>query len=164
MSFDHRLYAHDIRGSVAHAHMLSKVGVLSDDERHLFVATNGAIQVVDLNDATPTALHLPEGLTIPSIDGLYFYKNSLIAIQPFEAEKAVVRYTLNEARDTITGETILEATHPLLNQPTTGAIVDGWFYYIANSQLQHFRRLYDTSGDAYDRKQLSDVVLLKVNL
>jgi argininosuccinate lyase len=37
VSFDRRLYAHDIRGSIAHAHMLSKVGVLSDDERHQIV-------------------------------------------------------------------------------------------------------------------------------
>ena len=32
VSFDARLYAHDIRGSIAHARMLAKVGVLSDDE------------------------------------------------------------------------------------------------------------------------------------
>lgn len=32
VSFDKRLYAHDIVGSVAHARMLAKVGVLSDDE------------------------------------------------------------------------------------------------------------------------------------
>lgn len=37
VSFDRRLYAHDIRGSIAHANMLSKVGVLSDDERHQIV-------------------------------------------------------------------------------------------------------------------------------
>ena len=37
VSFDRRLYAHDIQGSIAHAHMLSKVGVLSDDERHQIV-------------------------------------------------------------------------------------------------------------------------------
>ncbi|HEX5470742.1 MAG TPA: argininosuccinate lyase [Lacipirellulaceae bacterium] len=38
VSFDRRLYAHDIRGSIAHAHMLSKVGVLSDEERHQIVS------------------------------------------------------------------------------------------------------------------------------
>ncbi|HVT26723.1 MAG TPA: argininosuccinate lyase [Lacipirellulaceae bacterium] len=38
VSFDRRLYAHDIRGSIAHAHMLSKAGILSDDERHQIVA------------------------------------------------------------------------------------------------------------------------------
>lgn len=32
VSFDARLAAHDIRGSIAHARMLSKVGVLTDDE------------------------------------------------------------------------------------------------------------------------------------
>src|SRR3954468_16160182 len=37
VSFDRRLYAHDIRGSIAHANMLSKVGVLTDDERHKIV-------------------------------------------------------------------------------------------------------------------------------
>src|SRR3954470_10178831 len=37
VSFDRRLYAQDIRGSIAHAHMLSKVGILTDDERHQIV-------------------------------------------------------------------------------------------------------------------------------
>lgn len=32
ISFDHRLYAHDIRGSIAHAQMLAKIGVLTADE------------------------------------------------------------------------------------------------------------------------------------
>jgi argininosuccinate lyase len=37
VGFDHRLYAQDVRGSIAHAHMLAKVGVLTDDERHQIV-------------------------------------------------------------------------------------------------------------------------------
>jgi argininosuccinate lyase len=37
VTFDQRLYAQDIRGSIAHAHMLAKVGVLTDDERHQIV-------------------------------------------------------------------------------------------------------------------------------
>jgi argininosuccinate lyase len=32
ISFDHRLYAHDIRGSIAHAEMLAEVGILTDNE------------------------------------------------------------------------------------------------------------------------------------
>jgi argininosuccinate lyase len=43
VSFDRRLYAHDIRGSIAHAQMLSKVGVLSDDERQQIVTGLEAI-------------------------------------------------------------------------------------------------------------------------
>jgi argininosuccinate lyase len=37
VSFDRRLCAHDIRASIAHAHMLAKVGILTDDERHQIV-------------------------------------------------------------------------------------------------------------------------------
>jgi argininosuccinate lyase len=37
VSFDRRLYAHDILGSIAHAHMLAKVGILTDDERHQII-------------------------------------------------------------------------------------------------------------------------------
>jgi argininosuccinate lyase len=43
VSFDRRLYAHDIRGSIAHAQMLSKVGILSDDERQQIVTGLEAI-------------------------------------------------------------------------------------------------------------------------
>src|SRR5262245_43823843 len=32
ISFDHRLYAHDIQGSIAHAQMLAKVGLISGSE------------------------------------------------------------------------------------------------------------------------------------
>ncbi len=38
VTFDKRLYAQDIAGSVAHATMLAKVGVLTDDERDAIVA------------------------------------------------------------------------------------------------------------------------------
>jgi len=37
VNFDHRLYAQDICGSIAHALMLAKVGVLTDAERHQIV-------------------------------------------------------------------------------------------------------------------------------
>ena len=32
ISFDHRLYAHDVAGSIAHAQMLAKVGLITQDE------------------------------------------------------------------------------------------------------------------------------------
>ncbi|MDX1945101.1 MAG: argininosuccinate lyase [Pirellulaceae bacterium] len=39
VSFDHRLYAHDIAGSVAHAQMLAKVGLITGQECEQIVAT-----------------------------------------------------------------------------------------------------------------------------
>jgi hypothetical protein len=37
VTFDKRLYRHDIMGSIAHATMLAKVGVLTEAERDLIV-------------------------------------------------------------------------------------------------------------------------------
>ena len=38
VTFDQRMYAQDIAGSIAHATMLAKVGVLTDDERDLIIS------------------------------------------------------------------------------------------------------------------------------
>ncbi|WP_315851485.1 argininosuccinate lyase [Botrimarina hoheduenensis] len=43
VSYDRRLYAHDIRGSIAHAEMLAAVGVLTDDEMNQIIAGLTAI-------------------------------------------------------------------------------------------------------------------------
>ena len=44
VDFDQRLYRHDIMGSIAHATMLAKVGVLSNDERDTVIAGLQAIE------------------------------------------------------------------------------------------------------------------------
>lgn len=44
VDFDQRLYRHDIMGSIAHATMLAKVGVLTDDERDTVIAGLQAIE------------------------------------------------------------------------------------------------------------------------
>src|SRR5437667_1418850 len=44
VSFDHRLYAHDIGGSIAHAQMLAKVGLLSDAECQQICQTLNTIE------------------------------------------------------------------------------------------------------------------------
>src|SRR5947199_8891298 len=44
VSFDHRLYAHDIAGSIAHAQMLAKVGLLTQQECERICKTLEAIR------------------------------------------------------------------------------------------------------------------------
>ncbi|MGQ7246438.1 argininosuccinate lyase [Halomonas sp. V046] len=44
VDFDQRLAAHDIQGSIAHATMLARVGVLNDDERDAIIAGLNEIQ------------------------------------------------------------------------------------------------------------------------
>ncbi|MCK2043536.1 argininosuccinate lyase [Chromohalobacter sp. TMW 2.2308] len=44
VDFDRRLYHHDIRGSIAHATMLERVGVLTSDEREAIVQGLGEVE------------------------------------------------------------------------------------------------------------------------
>jgi len=97
-------------------------------------------------------------------DGLYFYKNSLIAIHPDNPGRTVARYFLNESLDRIERWESIESQHPALaGQPTTGVIVGDELYYIANSQLQIFARLF-RRDQTYPMDQLKEVVILKVRL
>lgn len=136
---------------------------LSTDEKHLFVGLEGKIAAIDFQSKQIVYLPTPEGVSIGGIDGLYFYKNSLIVVQPFSAGKMIVRYYLSKKRDRIERAEILEANHKLFNQPTTGTIVGDEFYYIANSQLQPFRKMFQPSG-SFDKSKLSEVIILKVKL
>ncbi|HKS26270.1 MAG TPA: hypothetical protein VJS44_00550 [Pyrinomonadaceae bacterium] len=136
---------------------------LSRDERELFVATAEGIRAVNLQNRTSRVLKMPDGVSPTIIDGLYFYKGSLVAIQPFADQRKVVRYYLDEGASAITRAEALETEHQLFQQPTTGVIVGGDFYYIANSQLQYFRSIYKPDGE-YDKGQLQPVVILKLRL
>lgn len=136
---------------------------LSGDGTHLFVAADGGIRAVSLRDKRSRALKLPDGVSPVVIDGLYFYKGGLIAIQPFADRRKVVRYSLDEGANAVTKVEVIEPEHPLFNQPTTGVIVGQDFYYIANSQLQFFRSIYKPDG-AFDKGRLLDVVVLRERL
>ncbi|QJD71626.1 argininosuccinate lyase [Marinobacterium sp. LSUCC0821] len=45
VDFDQRLYRQDIQGSIAHARMLAKVGVLTEDERNAIIRGLGEIRI-----------------------------------------------------------------------------------------------------------------------
>lgn len=136
---------------------------LSDDERYLFLSLWGNVGRITLADTTFTMLAQPESIAVHA-DGLYFYENSLIAVQPFDVGKIINQYALAPDQDAIISESVLQAEHPAFIQPTTGVIVDDTFYYIANSQIQLFQRSYTEHGEAYPLDVLQDVVILKTYL
>jgi hypothetical protein len=99
-------------------------------------------------------------VSLKSIDGLLFYKNTLIAIQNATAPMQVNRYSLNAEMTALTKVHTIDRAHPAFNEPTNGCIVNNTLYYIANSQW---------SGYTQDQKlkpidQLQDVVILKASL
>jgi sugar lactone lactonase YvrE len=133
---------------------------LSADESRLYVANLNGIAVVDLKTGKTAPLAAAETIALAGVDGLYFYRNSLLAIQNFEQPNRVARFHLNETGDRVERAEILESNHPLYQTPTTGALVGADFYYVANSQL----RSYDETGKLPPLEKLRSVAILKLKL
>ena len=134
---------------------------LSKDESKIYVAHSDGIAVININTGNTSSLAIPEGLKITrreSIDGLYYINNSLIGIQP--DIKTVQRFQLDKDGTSIKESTLIEVNHPMMDNPTTGEIVNDMFYYIANAQFGSF----DKNGDIFPIKQLYQPVILKTKL
>lgn len=116
---------------------------ISDDDKLLYLATfRNGIQIVDkktrqlLGTATQDST-----INTFCIDGMKFYKNSLIGIQNGWQDKSrhrVMRYFLNQQGTKVTHTEVLIEANEYFDIPTTLDIDEGILYFIANSQLSSF--------------------------
>lgn len=109
---------------------------LSPDEKVLFVADYvRGIFAIDLKNRSHQKLSSPETATVVGIDGLYFYKDSLIATQNGVKPNRVLRLMLNKDRTGIEDVKVLESSHKLFGEITLGTIARDSLYYVGNSQF-----------------------------
>jgi hypothetical protein len=96
---------------------------------HVYISTNTFSKVDD------------RGITfLQGIDGLMFYKNSLIALQDTgNKDDRVVRFHLDKSRSAIRNVEVLQSYRDDFVIPTTGTIHKGYYYYIANSFLRNLQ-------------------------
>jgi sugar lactone lactonase YvrE len=113
---------------------------VAPDGKQVYVAEFGdGISVIDTASRKSRPLGHPKDLCLGTIDGLYFYRDSLIAIQNGIMNPRVARFYLDSHRRTITGFDVLERRNPLFDSITTGVIAGDDFFYIANTQLDQIR-------------------------
>lgn len=116
---------------------------ISDNDKLLYLATfQNGIQVIDKSSRKLLGT-ATQDTTISTycIDGMKYYKNSLIGIQNGWQNKMrhrVMRYFLNEAGTQITYAEVLIEANEFFDIPTTLDIEDDILYFIANSQLDNF--------------------------
>jgi hypothetical protein len=134
----------------------------SENGDRLFIADyNRGIIVIDIpTRKILSVLDNPSKISLNGIDGLYFFKNSLIVIQNGIKPMRVTKLALDKTLSRITQFEIIERANPLFNEPTLGVIVENDFYYIANSQWGH----YDQNGKIFPLEKLEDIVILKIKL
>lgn len=133
----------------------------SDDEQYLFIAdyVKGIFRL-DVKTKNLIPIKTAHDISLKGIDGLLWYRTSLIAIQNGTDPMRTTLYHLNATRSAITSFTIIDRAHPAFHEPTNGCVVNDAFYYIANSQWSG----YDDKHTLKEASQLRDPVILKVVL
>jgi sugar lactone lactonase YvrE len=104
------------------------------DGKHILVPDYvRGIGILELGTKQVRWLSMGGRFALNGIDGLYFDRGRLIAVQNGTSPERVVVFTLDAALTRIVSERVIERSTPTLGDPTHGVIVDDDFYYIANS-------------------------------
>ena len=110
---------------------------LAEDDRTLYIAD--ALGVLKYDVASSSGVDVAPGPrnTLAGVDGLYWYRGSLVTIQNGIGTPRVAVHKLAGDGTRVTRATILELRTTLSVLPTTGAIRGSDFYFIANSQIDN---------------------------
>jgi sugar lactone lactonase YvrE len=104
------------------------------DGKHVFVPDyERGIGVLEIATKQVRWLSMQGRFALNGIDGLYFDRGRLIAVQNGTSPKRVAVFTLDATLTRIESETIIERSTGTLGDPTHGVVIDNKFYYIANS-------------------------------
>lgn len=107
---------------------------LAPDGRHIFVPDYlRGIAVLDLTTHQVRWLSSEGRYALNGIDGLYFDRGRLIAVQNGTSPERVIVFTLDATLARIVSEKIVERATATLGDPTHGVVIGGDFWYIANS-------------------------------
>jgi len=137
---------------------------ISPDNKYLYVAsTNNGIRTLDLENREIIGEPDPS-IDSRGIDGLKYYRNSLIGIQnevKTRSDVKIAQYFLDNTGTKITGMKIIDQNNPCFDIPTTSVIVNNHLYCLANSQLWNI-----SSGEMKIIKpeSLKGVLILKYKL
>jgi hypothetical protein len=134
---------------------------MGPDGHHIFVPDyERGIAVLELSTGQVRWLATAGRFALNGIDGLYFDRGKLIAVQNGTSPERVVAFTLNPALSAITSETILERSTDTLGDPTHGVVVGNDFYYIADSGWNNI----DEHGNMKPGAKLSVPRLMRVRI
>ena len=131
----------------------------SRDHQKLFVADySKGIFLVDVK--TKEVKSINAEFTLLGIDGLYYYKGSLIGVQNGVNPQRLVKLSLSKDLGRIEHFETIEANNPDFDEPTLGVLVKDRFYFVANSQWG----AVDESGRLAPTEKLKNPTILQVKL
>ncbi|MCF6131898.1 TPR end-of-group domain-containing protein [Flavobacterium wongokense] len=126
----------------------------------LFVADYlKGITVVDMITKAKTVLAFPDDTTTKGIDGLVFYKNSLITVQNGVKPIRLLQFKLDEQQHEIISFKILDNNRPEFNEPALATMAGEKLYFFANSPWS----AYDQNG-VLNSEKVSNPILFSCKL
>jgi DNA-binding beta-propeller fold protein YncE len=130
--------AHTFTRLTVHRSLSGPNGIaLADDDRQLFVADDFGVVHVDLDSGASMDVIPGPRNTLAGIDGLYWHKGSLTAVQNGIGSPRIAAFRLSKDGSRVTQTTVLENRTAFTTTPTTGALHGNDFYFIANSQVDN---------------------------
>jgi hypothetical protein len=104
-------------------------------ERRLLVADSLGVIAFDVSSGQSHDIeHGPQN-TLAGIDGLYWYRGGLVGVQYGTGAHRVMHWQLSPDAARVRSSDVLEYRTPLVDFPTTGAVVGDTFYFIANTGI-----------------------------
>ncbi|HKW64574.1 MAG TPA: hypothetical protein VJN89_18630 [Candidatus Acidoferrum sp.] len=132
---------------------------VSDDGEVLYVADDLGVLRVNLKTGEAEDVKPAPHDTLAGIDGLYWYKGGLVGVEYGTGAYRVMRWKLSRDGRAVTSSEVLERGTELVNDPTTGAIFEGKFYFMANTGI------YNLENDKIvDESKLEPVKIAVVTL
>lgn len=132
------------------------------NESKLFVADYlKGILAVNLKTKKESWLDFPKEVSKKGIDGLVFYKNSLIAIQNGVVPIRIVSYKLNEAENKIIDFKVLDNNRKEFDEPTLATLVENKLYFFANSSWKFYDKSFQLDESKIENPKLFELDLGK---
>ncbi|MDP5198747.1 hypothetical protein [Flavobacterium sp. DG2-3] len=132
------------------------------DESKLFVADYlKGIAVIDIKNKKESWLVFPIDASRKGIDGLVFYKKSLIAIQNGVVPIRIAAFKLNETETKIVDFKVLDNNREAFNEPALAVLVKNKIYFFANSPWKFYDKNFQLDESKFDNPKLFELDLEK---
>ncbi|QOG00848.1 hypothetical protein [Flavobacterium sp. MDT1-60] len=133
---------------------------LNKNESKLFVADYlKGIMSIDIKSQKENWLEFPEETSKKGIDGLVFYKNSLIAIQNGVVPIRIVRYKLDETEAKIIDFKVLDNNRKEFDEPALVTLVKNKMYFFANSPWKFYDKDFQLDISKFENPKLFELDL-----
>jgi len=131
---------------------------ISGDGNVLYIADLLGVVRLDLKTNQSTDVAPAPHDTLAGIDGLYWYNGSFVGVQYGTGANRVMRWNLSSEGRRVASSEVLERGTELVKNPTTGAILDEQFYFIADTGIDNL----DSDGKIVDKTKFDEPLHIAV--